>query len=181
MWLRSAASLHTLCLIGSLFIVHARLMPAQEETPEARQYREDYERIQGVVAISDLQRRANELYRFLKERPGSKVEDYAMSNYLLILDSLLKGEKYEPLLEESERFVKLRPKVGEGYYFYGAALRHNQRFEEAMDALAVCYVLKNPASAKARQFLEFIYKTQNRGSLIGVEKIIQKAQKRPQG
>jgi len=45
-----------------------------------------------------------------------------------------------------------------------------------MDALAKCVVMKNNASRKAREFLEYIYKSQNQGSTIGLDKLLKKAQ-----
>ena len=64
----------------------------------------------------------------------------------------------------------------ETYYFYGAALRGENRTGEAMEALAKCSVVRNPIARKARDFLEFVYKSQNKGSLIGLDKILKKAQ-----
>jgi hypothetical protein len=44
-----------------------------------------------------------------------------------------------------------------------------------MLALAKCYLLRCPASQKAKQFLEVIYKGLHQGKTTGVEAIIQKA------
>jgi len=112
----------------------------------------------------------------MKDRPDSKVFDYAQGNYLLALENLSKAEKFQQVISLSERFIKLRPKVGETYYFYGAALKNMQRYPEAIDALAKCAVTKNSASRKAREFLEYVYRGQNSGSLIGLNKVLKKAQ-----
>jgi hypothetical protein len=97
------------------------------------------------------------------------------------LDSLLKQDNNTAILALSERFIKMRPKVGETYYFYGASLKNNNKFAEAMDALAKCYVLKNPLSARAKDALERMYKARNAGvDSVGVDagvaKLIKKAQ-----
>jgi tetratricopeptide (TPR) repeat protein len=104
------------------------------------------------------------------------VIDYAQGNYLLVLENLSKAEKYPQVITLAERFIKLRPKVGETYYFYGAALKNQQRYPEAISALAKCAMTKNSAARKAREFLEFVYRSQNSGSLIGLDKILKQAQ-----
>jgi tetratricopeptide (TPR) repeat protein len=149
----------------------------EQESPEAKQYREDYERLQKTTAISDAVKRADGLLAFLKERPDSKMADYAQGNYLQVLEGLAKAEKYQVVVTLCERFIKLRPRVGEAYYFYGAALKNTGKVPEAMDALAKCAVMKNNnAARKAREFLEYIYKSQNQGSIVGLDKLLKKAQ-----
>ncbi len=157
---------------------------AQAETAEEKQerlYREDYERYQKMAALPDLTKRADLLLAFMRDRPDSKMMQYAQDNFLRVLDSLLKQENNTAILALSERFMKLRPRVGETYYFFGAALKNNNRFPEAMDALAKCYVLKNPLSARARDALERMYRARNPksdavGVNSGVQKIIKTAQ-----
>jgi len=41
--------------------------------------------------------------------------------------------------------------------------------------LAKCSVLRNRASRQATEFLEYIYKSQNNGSLVGLDKVLKKA------
>ena len=149
----------------------------EQESPEAKQYREDYERLQKTMAISDPLKRADGLLVFMKDRPDSKMSDYVQGNYLQVLEGLAKAEKYPLVVTLSERFIKQRPRVGEAYYFYGAALKNTGKVPEAMDALAKCAVMKNNnAARKAREFLEYIYKSQNQGSLVGIDRVLKKAQ-----
>ena len=148
----------------------------EEESAETKQYREDYDRLQKALGVSDPLKRADVLYALVKDRPNSKVIDYAQGNYLLVLENLSKAEKYPQVITLAERFIKLRPKVGETYYFYGAALKNQQRYPEAISALAKCAMSKNSAARKAREFLEFVYRSQNSGSLIGLDKILKQAQ-----
>ena len=152
------------------------LAQEEEEPAETRQYREDYGRMQKAMAIPDLVRRADALLALMKDRPDSKVFDYAQGNYLLILESLSKTEKYAQVATLAERFINFRPRVGETYYFYGAALKNLQRYPESIAALAKCAVTKNSASRKARDFLEFVYRSQNSGSLVGLDRVLKKAQ-----
>jgi tetratricopeptide (TPR) repeat protein len=148
----------------------------QEESPAERQYREDYDRVQKVMAVTDPARRAEQLFGFIKARPESKVAEYAQGNYFVALEALQKAENFKTLLGLSQRYIEFRPKVPETYYFYGAALRSENRINDAMDALARCAVVRNPMSRKAREFLEFVYKSQSKGTLIGLDKILKKAQ-----
>jgi tetratricopeptide (TPR) repeat protein len=148
---------------------------AQEESKADAQYREDYERFMKIKATADPVKRCDEFYEFLKQRPDSRLLKNAQAEYLLIMQGAFKAERYAELLPMAERFVNLFPKVGEAYYFYGTALKEQGKIPEAMDALAKCYVLKNPASERARQNLEFTYKAQNKGSLAGLDSLIRKA------
>jgi len=147
----------------------------EEEAPEVTRYREDYERFQKIAAISDPVKRGEQVIQFVKERPNSKLLPNAQANLFAILDNFIKTENNQSLLSLSESYIKVRPKVGETYYCYGFALKNLKRTDEAMDALAKCYVIKNPQSTKAKDFLDMIYKMQHRGRLAGEEQIISKA------
>lgn len=157
---------------------------AHQETAEEKQerlYREDYERYQKMSALPDLQKRSELLLAFAKDRPDSKMMPYVQDNILRVLDALLKQENNAAVLSISERFMKLRPKTGETYYFYGAALKNNLKFPEALDALAKCYVLRNPLSARAKDALDRMYATRNPkedsvGVAAGVQRLVKKAQ-----
>lgn len=157
------------------------LYAQEEESPEVAQYRVDYERYEKIMGIKDPMKRSDELYAFLKERANSKLVANARSEYLQILEGYFKVDKFETLIPLAERMIKLAPNVGETYYFHGAALKELKRYPEAMNALAKCYVIRNPASEKAKTFLEFIYKGLNKGSLAGLEKVIQKAREEIRG
>ncbi len=178
MFARKRRLIGMLPLMGLLLVfgVSRVLAQEEEESPEAKQYREDYERLQKITAISDSMKKADALMTFLRERPNSKMAEYAQGNYLQAVESLAKAEKYPAVITLCERFIKFRPQVGETYYFYGAALKNTGRVPDAMDALARCAVMKNNASRKAREFLEYIYKSQNNGSIVGLDKLLKKAQ-----
>jgi tetratricopeptide (TPR) repeat protein len=162
-----------LIVLLSFGILYVR---AQEESAEEVKYREDYDRLQKVMAIPDLMKRSDGLMLFMNERSDSKLTDYAQGNYLQVIESTAKAEKYPVVVALCERFMKLRPRVGETYYFYGAALKNIGKLPEAMDALAKCAMMKNNASRKAREFLEYVYKSQHQGSIIGLDKLLKKAQ-----
>ena len=152
------------------------LTAQDEESPQEKQYREDYEHVTKIVAIPEAVKRADALLVFMRERPNSKMDDYAQGNFFSVLDNLVKGENNAAILSLTDRFIKMRPRVGETYYFQGVALKNQRKFAEALDSLAKCVVLKNRISGKAREFMEYIYRGQNRGEIAGMEKLIQKAQ-----
>jgi hypothetical protein len=171
------AALRLLPAVGLLFwFGTGELWAQEEESAEETQYREDYERVTKVVATADVMRRADQLFQFIKERPNSRMAGYAQQHYWAVLETLSKSEKHAAIITLSERLIALRPRVGETYYFYGAALKNVQKFPEAMTALAKCYVLKNTASRKAKEFLDYIYRTQNKGSMVGIDRLIKKAE-----
>jgi tetratricopeptide (TPR) repeat protein len=155
---------------------HLYAQEQEDESPEVKQYRQDYERYQKAIAIQDSMKRADALFLLMKDRPDSKVIEHAQMGYLLVVESLAKAEKYPVVITQCERLIKLRPRAGETYYFYGAALKNVGRIPEGMNALAKCTLIKNPASRKAEEFLEFVYKSHNQGNLIGLEKIKKAAQ-----
>ena len=167
-----------LILISVLLLpVAARELSAQAVIDPEEQYGIDYERLQKVVAIPQLVSRADSLYQFMKERPDSKLTDYAQSVFFQALDALLNQANDTAVLGLSERMIKLRPKLGETYCFYGIALKNKKRYPEAMDALAKSYVMKNnKLAAKAKEVLGLVYKGVNKGSLVGLDELIKKAQ-----
>jgi hypothetical protein len=153
-----------------------QLRAQEDESPEQVKYREDYERVQKIVAIPDVMRRGDQLCSFIKGGPDPKLTEYAHGHYIHVLEELSKAQKFPAIITLSEKYISMRPRVGDTYYYYGAALKNLQKFPEAMSALAKCTVLKNPASRKAREFLEFVYKSRNKQSLIGLEKLIKQAE-----
>jgi len=152
------------------------LLAQEDEPPEMKQYRDDYERYQKIKAMKDRVKRADELLQFLKDRSNSKLELTVQADYWVILQDLNKESKWDTSTLLAERLVKVRPKTGEAYYFLGQSLKEQKKLPEAMDALAKCVVLKNQLSAKARQFLEYIYKSV-KGNLNGLDALLQKAVK----
>ena len=165
-------------LISVLLLpVAASELSAQTAIDPEEQYGIDYERLQKVVAIPQLVSRADGLHQFMKERPNSKLTDYAQSIFFQALDTLLKQANDTAVLGLSERMIKLRPKLGEAYCFYGIALKNKKRYPEAMDALAKSYLMKNNTlAAKAKEVLDIVYKGVNKGSLVGEDELIKKAQ-----
>jgi tetratricopeptide (TPR) repeat protein len=167
-----------LILVGAVICcLAAPTLQAQDadESPAVTKYRDDYEAYQRIMAAPDAVKRGEQLIAFISKGPSPKLLPTAQASLFQIMDGLIKSENNEPLLALSEKYIKVKPKVGETYYCYGIALKNLKRFEPAMDSLAKCYLIKNPLSTKAKDFLDFVYKGQHRGSLAGEEQVIGKA------
>lgn len=152
---------------------------AQDETLSDIKYKDDYERIQRVVKISDPAKRAERMVGVYKESPDMdfKLSDYADRIFLKDLETLTNQRNYAAVLGTSERIFKLRPKFGEVYLFYGVALKNMRKFDEALAAFAKCYVIKNPLQTRAKQQLDVAYRATHKGSMVGEDKLIKDAMK----
>ncbi len=157
-----------LCLGG------ARLWAQEDESPAQKQYREDYEQYQKIQAIKDSTGRVDELLKFIQERPKSQLLKNAQADFLYLVQDQAKQSRWDTVVSWSSRFIKLQPRVGETYYYYGQALDSLKKPEEAMTALAKCYLLKNPGSDKAKLYLDSIYKRTHQGKTDGLDALIQK-------
>jgi hypothetical protein len=146
------------------------------------QYKEDYDLLQRIVAVNQPIKRSGQIVALYKDRSDldPKLENYA-NNYLLRdLESLTKGGDYTSVIGLCERAISARKLLGEVYLFYGVALKHMQKNAEAMNALAKCYVIKNSFQQRAKQQLDILYRASNKGSIVGQDKLINKARKEVQ-
>jgi len=161
-------------LLGVVLWFGTTLVMAQDETPAEKAYREDYEQYQKIQAIKEPIKRVDDLLAFIQARPKSQLLPNVQTDYLFILQDLSKAEKWDAMVPLSERFIKVCPKVGETYYYYGLALNGLKKFEEAMNSLAKCYLYKNKGSDRAKTFLEMIWKGRHQGKLDGLDAYIAK-------
>ncbi len=153
----------------------ARLWAQEDETPAQKQYREDYEQYQLIKATKDQAGRAEGLLKFIQERPKSQLMRNAQADFLFMLQDLAKQSRWDTLVAWAGRFIKLQPRVGETYYYLGQALDSLKKPDDAMMALAKCYILKNPGSDRAKLYLDSIYKRTHQGKTEGLDALIQKA------
>jgi tetratricopeptide (TPR) repeat protein len=152
----------------------ARLWAQEDETPTQKQYREDYEQYQKIQAVKDPTGRVDELLKFIQERPKSQLLKNVSADFLFMLQDLVKQNKWDTLVAWAGRFIKLQPRIGETYYYLGQALDSLKKSEDAMVALAKCYILKNPGSDRAKLYLDSIYKRSHQGKTDGLDTMIQK-------
>ncbi len=152
----------------------ARLWAQEEETPAQKQYREDYEQYQKIQAIKDQAGRAEEILKFIQERPKSQLLRNVNADYLLMIQDLSKQNRWDTVVAWAGRFIRLQPRIGETYYYLGQALDSLKKPDDAMVALAKCYILKNPGSDRAKLYLDSIYKRTHQGKTDGLDDMIRK-------
>ena len=152
----------------------ARLWAQEDETPAQKQYREDYEQYQKIQAIKEQAGRTEELFKFMQERPKSQLLKNVQADLLLMLQDQAKQSRWDAVVAYAGRFTKLQPRVGETYYYLGQALDSLKKPDDAMVALAKCYILKNPGSDRAKLYLDSIYKRTHQGKTDGLDALIQK-------
>jgi tetratricopeptide (TPR) repeat protein len=154
---------------------------AQDQTLEEIKYKEDYDRVQSILKVSDLLKRGDMMLKLYKERPdmNPKLRDYVDSLFVRDLEALMKKQNQVALRSLTERAIKVRPKFAEVYLFQGIVLKNDKKSDEAMTAFARCYALPNQPQVRkrAKQQLDLLYKASHGGSLIGQEKFIKNAMK----
>lgn len=166
-----------LCSLFALtFILGLSASHAQNEAEEIR-YRDDYDQIQKIIKITDPAKRADQMLAFYKGRSDidPKLREYADHFFAKDLESLMKQGNYVAMRGLAERAIKGRPKFGEAYFFYAVALKFDKKIDEAIIAFAKAYLIESPLQKKAKELLDTTYRTANKGSLTGEDKIIKKA------
>ncbi|MBN1570938.1 MAG: hypothetical protein JXA73_24075 [Acidobacteria bacterium] len=155
------------------------MIKAQDETLADIKYQEDYDRIQTIIKTSNVIKRAEKMVNFYGERRDidSKLRNYADNLFARDLEALTKQSNYIAVRGLCEQALKIRPKFGEVYFFYGVALKNSKKIDEAMDAFAKGASIPNPLSTKSKQQLDLAYRAVHGGSLVGQDKLIKNAMK----
>jgi hypothetical protein len=165
-----------LCLLSAFIFLGSWIVRAQDSAIEEIKYKEDYDRIQSIVKTTNPVKRAEQIVAFFSGRNdiNPQIRDFAADYLSRDLEALLKQSNYTALKGICERTIKSQPKFGEIYLYYAAVLRNENKLEEAMAAYAKCYLIRNPFKSKAKQLLDVLYKSQNRGSLAGEDNYLRK-------
>lgn len=165
----------------SVLVLTAGLLAAyaQDQTLADIKYKDDYERLQRVVRVTAPIKRVEQLLAFYRDRSDAdpKLRDYADNFFARDMDSLTKQANYVAMRGLCERALKIRPKFGEAYFYFGIVLKNEGKAQEAMNAFAKCHLIKNPFQTKAKQQLDILYRKSSGGSLIGENKIVDAARK----
>jgi tetratricopeptide (TPR) repeat protein len=177
MWVRSFWFLHCFVFAPILLSTVAPAPAVQLPSTKDIQYSEDYEKLQEIGKIPQLSKRAEALLSFMRERPHSQLTEYADRSFFEALDLLIKQSNNAAAQGFAQRMMKLRPRSGEAYLFYGITLKNQQRYDEAMDVLAKSYLMKgNKLAPKAKELLDAMYRARHSGSLTGEDALLKKAQ-----
>ena len=153
---------------------------AQDSTLEEIKYNEDYTRMQGILKTQDIQKRTEKMVTMYKDRPDMRedLRKYIDSLFARDLEKLIKDQKYALVSTLSQRALKARPRFPEVYYYQGIALKNQKKNPEALSSFAKCYVIQpSQLRTKCKQQLDVLYRSENKGSLVGQEKLIQEAVK----
>jgi tetratricopeptide (TPR) repeat protein len=85
------------------------------------------------------------------------------------------ARNYEGAIKEYSESLKYFPHNDTAYFFLGLSHWRMQQMEKAEESFAKAVVLNKATSAKAREYLEQIYKPRNNDSLDGLDAVLQKA------
>jgi len=162
-----------------IFALGLSVVRAQDTTLEDIKYKEDYDRIQTFLKVTDIQKRGDRILQMYKDRPdmAEPLRTYLDTLFARDLEGLMKQSNWVLLKSLCERAIKIRPRFGEVYLYQGVAFKNEKKIQEAMSAFARCYVITNQFQKRAKQQLESLYRAENKGSLIGIEKLTKQAAK----
>lgn len=97
------------------------------------------------------------------------------SNYQLRASGAWAREDFNGVIESYSALLSYDPKNDGAYLFIGLSYWKQQKLDMAQAAFARAVVLGGENSARARQYLEQIYKPLNNDSLEGLDAILEKA------
>ncbi len=95
--------------------------------------------------------------------------------YLLEGSAMYAKKDHKGAIATFEKVAKIQPKNDTAYLYIGLSHWQLQELDEAMASFAKAVVIGGANSAKARQYLEQIYKPRNNDSLDGLDKLLEKA------
>jgi hypothetical protein len=168
-----------LAAIALIFALGFSALKAQDSTLEDIKYKEDYDRVQSLLKVTDIMKRGERMLLMYKERRDMRedLRAYLDSLFVRDLDALMKQQNFASLGSISDRAITIRPRFGEAYLYKGIVLKNETKPQEAMVAFARGFVIKNPLQSKCKQQLDLLFRAANGGSLIGQEKFIKEAMK----
>ncbi len=101
---------------------------------------------------------------------------YAIAYGVMGASSYQSGS-YGTAIKHLENALKYNNRNETAYYFLGMSYWRTNKLDSAMLNFAKAYLLKGSTSAQGKKYLEELWSNSHRGSLTGVERVIQKAQK----
>lgn len=152
---------------------------AQDSTLEDIKYKDDYDRVQAILKISDVQKRGDRIIALYKERTDMRadLQAYVDSIFLRDLENLMKAQNINLLGGLCDKALKVRPRFGEVYLFQGFVLKSQKKNSDALMAFAKGSVITNQFKTRSKQQLDVLYRAEHGGSLVGEDKLIKDAVK----
>jgi len=84
-------------------------------------------------------------------------------------------QDYNAAITSLENSLKHYGKNDRAYYYLGQAYWQQAKIDLAMKSFAKAFLLQGPTSAPSKQHLDNLYKTTHQNSLVGLERVIEKA------
>jgi hypothetical protein len=165
--------------IALIFGLGLSALKAQDSTLEEIKYKEDYDRVQSLLKVTDIMKRGERMLLMYKERRDMRedLRAYLDSLFVRDLDSLMKQQNFAALRSISDRAITIRPRFGEAYLYQGIVFKNEKKLQEAMVSFARGFVIKNPLQSKCKQQLDLLFRAAHGGSLIGQDKFIKESMK----
>jgi tetratricopeptide (TPR) repeat protein len=95
--------------------------------------------------------------------------------YGVLATGVYQKKDYPKALELYEKVAKFDPKRDDAYYYIGMSKWRSQDQAGAIEPFAKCMVLNKATAAKAKEYLEQIYKSSHNNTLDGLDAILAKA------
>ena len=100
---------------------------------------------------------------------------YAVAYGVLGASSYQNGS-YAGAIKHLENALQYNNRNETAYYFLGMSYWRTNKLDSAMLNFAKAYLLKGSTSSQAKKYLEQLWSTSHRGSLTGMDRVIQRAQ-----
>ena len=100
---------------------------------------------------------------------------YAVAYGVLGASSYQNGS-YATAIKHLENALQYNNRNESAYYFLGMSYWRTNKLDSAMLNFAKAYLLKGSTSSNAKKYLEQLWSSSHRGSLVGMDRVIQRAQ-----
>lgn len=143
----------------------------------ALQMAQIYIQKQDIATATDLLTKVMDVYGDkvppnMQEAQWNPTRAFA---YGVIAQGIYAQKDYAKALEIYEKVAKFDPKRDDAYYYIGMCKWQSKDPDGAVEPFAKCVVLNKTMAAKAKQYLEQIYKSRHSDSLDGLQQILDKA------
>ena len=158
---------------------------AVKEFPIQQSWQIGYELVSQSVREKNFDKAADYATAILKgfgnDRPAEMQAAQWNSIKAFLMETVGRSafdrQQYSQALEHYSNAVRVNPRSNEAFYYIGQSQWKQQKLEEAMNAFAKSAVLNGGYSARARQYLEEIYKSTHAGLLTGLDQYLERARR----
>lgn len=137
----------------------------------ARQYAQERE-FNKAAEYADL---------ILRGFPGARPTEIQAGQWVFLMETTGRNayerRQYGQAIELYSNVLRSSPRSDEAYYYIGQSYWKQNKLEEAMSNFAKAAVLNRGYSARAKQYLEEIYKSTHAGRLTGIEQYLDRARR----